>query len=707
MEFKLGEVLREAGLVTSEKMDQLLKEQEKSGKDIKDILRQEVSIDSLKSLLLYEVPLPFFKNRDKKEVRNVLIESGIISDRELSKALDATDDDQQLGELLVSKGIITSEQLERARAQETASGLPLWRVLLNLRMVSHSTIADLMKSRVGIGVSHAKEDLVIDVLLNTNLVSADDVDRARKRHEEDGTPIISALISNKAVSPEKVSATLEKVLDIPFIDLNKNPPNEEMAFVIPEHVIRMHKLLPIKMKNGKLVLGMVDPLDEIAIQKARLVTGFELIPTLILANDWDKHVGKLYTSRAIAGTGSELEKKLREGTRAGALSTDDVSAVQLASSIIDGAINARATDIHLEPQIPEMRVRYRIDGLLYDVMTIPKALELPLLSRIKLLSNMDITEKRRPQDGNFSMELRNRSFNFRSASIPTYLGEKLTIRFLDESRVLTGLRQLGWETEDLRKMEALIEMPHGMILVTGPIGSGKTTTLYAALNQTNILNRNIVTIEDPVEYRLAGINQIQVNPDIGLDFRTGLRALLRHDADIMMVGEVRDSETAKVATWAALTGQLVFCTLHAKDTASAVAMMGNLGVERFLLSSSLVGVVAQRLVRKLCDTCKTLVPPSESLRRFLGWDDDPALTIGKAVGCDACFHTGFRGRTGIFELMVINPDISRMIAGGASDEEIRAAAVKGGMQTLAMNGIRKLRDAVTTPEEVLREISLA
>ncbi|MBN1298020.1 Flp pilus assembly complex ATPase component TadA [bacterium] len=707
IEFKLGELLREAGLVTPEHMEQMLKQHDQSGIALKDILKKEVSLTSLKALMLYEVPIPFLKNRDKSQIKSVLLESGIITDQELTRALDdEVDSEDQLGELLLSKGYIHADQLDKARSEQKKTGLPLWRVLLNLRLVNHSIIADLMKSRIGRGVSKAKEDLIIEILLNGKLISPEIIEKAQSQALNDGSSIVSVLIKNKLISLDQASSTLEKILDIPFINLSKKPPDPEMAFVIPEHVIRMYKILPIASSKQGLLLGMVDPLDDIALQKVRLVTGQSVIPCLISSMDWEKTVTKLYSTRTPKGSVSEMERKLREGTRTGSLSNEDISAVQLASSIIDGAINASATDIHLEPQIPEMRVRYRIDGVLYDVMTVPKHLELPVVSRIKLLSGMDITEKRRPQDGHFSMELLDRVFNFRSASIPTCLGEKLTIRFLDEARVMTGLQQLGWEKEELDTIENLIKKPNGMILVTGPIGSGKTTTLYAALNQTNILNSNIITIEDPVEYRLAGINQIQVNPDIGLDFRSGLRSILRHDADIIMVGEVRDAETAIVATWAALTGQLVFCTLHTKDAVGAITMMANLGVEHYLIASSLIGVVAQRLVRKLCSHCKTFSPPSEALRKQLGWEDDPKVKIGVAVGCDKCFQTGYHGRTAIFEVLVIDHEISNLIAGNASDDTIRSIALHKGMRPLSLNGIKKIRDGVTTPEEVLREINL-
>ncbi len=706
-ELKLGEILRDAGLVSEKQMQKMLEEHRASGQSLGKILKREVSLDSLKTLMKYEVQIPFFKKRSKEDVKDVLLKSGIISDEELVQALDETEEnDRKLGELLVSKGYINSKQLQTAMAEQEKTGLPLWRVLLNLKMVTHSDISNLMKNRIGRGISRAKEELLIEVLLNAGLLKQEDLDKARLQQDSEGTSVINYLVEKKIISMDKIIENMKEILDISFVNLKKISPDPEMAYVIPEHIVRMYRILPIRVEGEKLLLGMVDPLDEVARQKAQMITGYFIKPCMISRSEWEKTIGRLFQSKATGGTVSEMEKMLRAGTRSGVLSTHDASAVQLASSIIDGAINARATDIHLEPQTTEMRVRYRIDGLLYDVMSVPKEMELPVISRLKLLSNMDITEKRKPQDGHFTMSIRHQTFNFRTASIPTYLGEKLTIRFLDESRVMTGLKQLGWDKDDLTRVKQLIKKPYGMILVTGPIGSGKTTTLYAALNYTNVLNKNIITIEDPVEYRLAGVNQVQVNPDIGLTFKQGLRAILRHDADIIMVGEVRDQETAKVATWAALTGQLVFCTLHTKDAAGAVTMLGNLGVEYFLIAGSLIGVIAQRLVRKLCPYCKKMVPPDPAICKQLGWDTNSSMRIGQAVGCDKCFNTGFIGRTGIFEVLEVDDEIRQLILSKAGDDAIREAALKNNMKSLMENGIKKIEQGETTPEEVLREIML-
>lgn len=386
---------------------------------------------------------------------------------------------------------------------------------------------------------------------------------------------------------------------------------------------------------------------------------------------------------------------------------ETATAVQLVNTILEGAVRAGATDIHIEPHTPRMRVRYRIDGLLFDVLTVPQALEMPIISRLKILADMNITERRLPQDGRIAIRLVDQEYNLRVATIPTVHGEKLVLRLLVKSNVLTGLKQLGLEPEDEQRLRSLIAKPQGMILVTGPIGSGKTTTLYAALNEVNVLTRNIITIEDPVEYQLVGINQLEVDTKIGLTFATGLRSILRQDADIMMVGEIRDIETATVAVRAALTGQQLFSTLHTIDTLSAITTLENFGIQPYLLSSALSGVVAQRLVRRICEACKQWYTPNPVVLRQLGLPTTAAeARFAYGVGCPACYHTGYRGRTGLFEILLIHETLRRLIMERASEQELKTVAIREGMNTLQQNGLKKILQGITTPQEVMREVYL-
>jgi type II secretory ATPase GspE/PulE/Tfp pilus assembly ATPase PilB-like protein len=386
---------------------------------------------------------------------------------------------------------------------------------------------------------------------------------------------------------------------------------------------------------------------------------------------------------------------------------DTATAVQVVKTIFEGAIQARATDIHIEPQMPRMRVRYRIDGMLFDVLSVPQPLETSIISRIKVLADMNITERRLPQDGRFSFYLDGQEYNMRVATIPTAYGEKLVLRLLIKSTVLTGLQQLGLEADDEQHLRSLIAKPQGMILVTGPIGSGKTTTLYAALHEVNILTNNIVTIEDPVEYQLTGINQVEVDTKIGLTFASGLRSILRQDADILMVGEIRDVETATVAVRAALTGQLLFSTLHTVDAPSAITTLENFGIQPYLIASALSGVVAQRLVRRICLACRRWYAPSPAVLHHLGLKTDQReWQFAYGTGCQACYYTGYLGRTGLFEILRVSETVRHMIIARASEHDLKTVAIQEGMHTLQQSGITKIIQGVTTPQEVMREVYL-
>jgi len=386
---------------------------------------------------------------------------------------------------------------------------------------------------------------------------------------------------------------------------------------------------------------------------------------------------------------------------------ETATAVQIVNTIFEEAIQARATDIHIEPQVPRMRVRYRIDGMLFDVLTVPQLLEPSIISRIKVLADMNITERRLPQDGRLSFRRREQEYNMRVATIPTAHGEKLVLRLLMESNVLTGLKQLGLEPDDEQRLRSLIAKPQGMILVTGPIGSGKTTSLYAALNEVNILTNNIVTIEDPIEYQLTGINQVEVDTKIGLTFASGLRSILRQDADILMVGEIRDVETATVAVRAALTGQQLFSTLHTVDAPSAITTLGNFGIQLYLIASALSGVVAQRLVRRICPECRRWYTPSAGVLHHLGLKpDQQEWQFAYGVGCETCYYTGYLGRTGLFEILRVSETLRHLITAQKSEQAIKAVAIQEGMHTLQHSGIAKIIQGVTTPQEVMREVYL-
>ena len=377
-----------------------------------------------------------------------------------------------------------------------------------------------------------------------------------------------------------------------------------------------------------------------------------------------------------------------------------VPVVKLVTTIIEGAVNSGATDIHLDPQEPEMRVRYRIDGVLHDVMSIPHDIESAVVSRIKILADIDITETRHPQDGHISMEVGDAEFDVRVATLPTYLGERVVLRLLDQSSVLAGIKDLGLEKDDEDKLFRIIDQPYGMILVTGPTGSGKTTTLYSCLNEMDVMTESIVTLEDPVEYQLSGINQVQIDPDIDRTFASVLRASLRQDIDVLLVGEIRDPETARIAIRAAMTGHLVLSTLHTNDAPEAISTLRNMDIPAYLVASALTAIVAQRLVRKICSECKTSYTPTKPLLRSLRLPET-TKKLYKGKGCAACYHTGYHGRTGIFEILEINEPVRKMIV----EEQSVASIVKSSkLKTMADRCRQKVKSGEVTAEEFLRVI---
>jgi type II secretory ATPase GspE/PulE/Tfp pilus assembly ATPase PilB-like protein len=400
----------------------------------------------------------------------------------------------------------------------------------------------------------------------------------------------------------------------------------------------------------------------------------------------------------------QMTKQIFTEIRTGQI-TDDTSVSKLIDTIMQAGINSRASDIHLEPQYPEMRIRFRIDGILHDIITVPKSVEAGVISRVKVLADMDITEHRRPQDGHISLKVNEKEYDLRVASSSTIAGEKVVIRILDKTGMLLGLDELGLADKDRQLFKALISRPYGIILVTGPTGSGKTTTLYAALGQIDALTKNVITIEDPVEYKLEGVNQIQVNPAANITFATGLRSILRQDPDVIMVGEIRDLDTATIAIQAALTGHLVFSTLHTNDAPSAVTRLIDMGIEPFLISSSVIAVIAQRLVRVVCPECKQAYTPDAALLKELGLSErKEKFVFSGGKGCHHCMQTAYRGRVGVFEVMKVTDKIRELILQKQPATKIKEIVIQEGMATLRDAAVEKVIQGISAPEEIKRVI---
>ncbi|MBT4820551.1 MAG: type II/IV secretion system protein, partial [Lentisphaerae bacterium] len=496
---------------------------------------------------------------------------------------------------------------------------------------------------------------------------------------------------------------------VPYVNLTLCEIAPDDARLLPEELSRNYCVIPTKKEADRLSVAMADPKEVSTIDDLSMLTGCEIAPLLAWRADIHDAINRFFPDGTVgkeesAEQASASVKDVREeGLDA---LVESASVTDLVASIVEGAIHAEATDIHLEPQTKDLRVRYRIDGMLYDVMTVPQSIQAPLISRVKILAKMDITQKRAPQDGHFAMLIGEREFDMRIATLPTSLGERLVIRLLNPANLFLGLKQLGLSQDAFEQVERLIHSPNGMILVTGPIGSGKTTTQYAALNQINILTDSIVTIEDPIEYELPGINQVQVDARTDCTFANILRAVLRQDVNKLLVGEIRDRETAAIAVRASVTGHLVFTTLHTRDAVGAITNLVNLDVPRFLIAGSVLAIVNQRLVRKICQNCKEEYSPEERVLRDLGYKGDipDDLIFARGRGCNACYHTGYRGRTGIFEVLSMTEEIRGLVRGNAPEADIMAAAMTAGGRSLLSDAMRKVKKQITSVDEVARTV---
>jgi type IV pilus assembly protein PilB len=546
-----------------------------------------------------------------------------------------------------------------------------------------------------------------EVLVESGLITEEQLGEAMELQKQSKERLGRVLIGMGVGSEKEIALAIARQLGIEFVDLDDIVPDETALLVLPEHLARRYQLIPLGSIDGKLRLGMVDPLDIVAIDDVRRQLRQEIEP-VVIAYDSFQRVLNQYPALddSIKAMIKDIKTDASEEMGLDSLRklVDEAPVVRLVNSIIVQALRQRASDIHIEAQETRVRVRYRIDGSLYNVMTPPRHIHPAIISRIKIMAEMDIAERRLPQDGRIQLKVENREIDLRVSTIPTVFGEKIVMRILDKSQTMVGIEKIGLIAENRQRFDSMLTKPYGIILLTGPTGSGKTTTLYTILNKLNSTDTNIVTIEDPVEYQMPGVNQVQVNPKAGLTFANGLRSFLRQDPDVIMVGEIRDEETARIAIHSALTGHLVLSTLHTNDAPGAVTRLVDMGIEPFLVASSLVGVIAQRLIRVLCDRCKQIyTPPAEVLHR-LGATmlaGDGQVPIYRPVGCEFCSKIGYKGRLGIFEIMVIDDAIKTLVTKRASISEIKEQAVKQGMWTLAEDGLEKVILGTTSPEEVL------
>ena len=554
-----------------------------------------------------------------------------------------------------------------------------------------------------------------ELLVKQGVISDEDLQSALKRQKLTGASMVKALTEEGLVSEDDLNRAVAATHGIEFISLKPDEVDLAAAHLVPERVVRRYNAIPVRMEGNRLFVAMESPLDLAARDEIALLTGYAVVPLATTRRELAQAVAHHF-SVAEATKQEIVDIRLQEiktggGEPRAAIQKEPVEGLQgavvrLVHSIISGAINARASDIHIEPQDPETRVRYRVDGILHDIMNIPKNVEQALVSRVKIQADLDISERRRPQDGHISVRDNTRDYDLRVSTVPTVSGEKVVMRILDKGSTSVKFEQMGLSAEDRQKLESLIAHPYGMILLTGPTGSGKTTTLYAVLrDRLNSTTRNIITIEDPVEYRLPGINQIQVDPSADMSFARGLRTILRQDPDIIMVGEIRDRETAEIAVHAALTGHLVFSTLHTNDAAGAVTRLTEMGVPPFLIASSVLGAVAQRLLRTICPDCKEqYVPNRAELAELPPELAEAGRKFSRGAGCQFCYQTGYRGRTGVFEILQVIERVRSLISTKQSSSQIKRAAVAEGMKTLHQRGLETVIEGVSTLAEVRRVI---
>ncbi len=643
---------------------------------------------------------------------------------------------QNGGERLVKEQVISKADLDKAREREKTSGTPWYRQLVQMKKVNFDAVNDVLNYEFHSKGTRSSHSNLGDLLVDTKTISKAQLKDALKAQKRSGRLLGEVLVDEGLVSGEDIAQALSVQYNMPYAELRGMPSKRDALDKVPESVAIQKEFIPISIVGDKLTVIVSGPQSPGRLKDIGVLLGLRLSPNMAAVDDMRAEIEARYSGKKTAPkskskkktapkaaatpkTKSKSTPKPKQEPEAMSEIVEEESfvsdshrfeeiareaqggtVVKLVSTILKGAVNSGATDVHLDPQEPEMRVRYRIDGTLHDVMSIPADIENAVISRVKILADVDITETRHPQDGHISMDFGDREFDIRVATLPTFLGERIVMRLLDQSSVLSGIYDLGLEPDDEKTLARVIEQPYGMILVTGPTGSGKTTTLYSCLNEKDVMTDSIVTLEDPVEYQLSGINQVQIDNEIELTFANVLRASLRQDIDVLLVGEIRDPETARIAVRASMTGHLVFSTLHTNDAPEAIATLGNMDIPTYLISNALTAIVAQRLVRTICPSCKKGYKPTKTLLKSLRLPET-TKKLYKGEGCDECYNTGYHGRTGIFEILEVTEAVRKMISEGKPLSAISKAAK---LKTMADRCRQKMKKGEVSAEEFLRVI---
>jgi type IV pilus assembly protein PilB len=555
-----------------------------------------------------------------------------------------------------------------------------------------------------------------ELLLRDQIISPEQLQRAQEESRKSGDRLGNALIKTGAIPEEDLTQFLSKQYGVPAVNLAEFDIDSEVIALVPKDVAIRHRVVPINRAGSSLIVAIADPSNILAIDDLKFVTGYNIEAVVASDVGISEAIERYYNRKAeldLTKVMNEIQDSVEVGSSTDGeinlvdleRAAEDAPVVKLCNHLLLSAIQKGASDIHVEPYEKSYRVRYRVDGVLHEEMSPPVKLKAALSSRLKIMAHLDIAERRLPQDGRIKLKVgEDKEMDFRVSVLPTLFGEKIVLRLLDKSNLQLDMTKLGFEPDQLADFKSAIECPYGMVLVTGPTGSGKTTTLYSALSELNTLSDNICTAEDPVEYNLPGINQVQMHEDIGLNFAAALRSFLRQDPDIIMIGEIRDFETAEIAIKAALTGHLVLSTLHTNDAPSTITRLLNMGVEPFLVTASVQLVQAQRLVRKICVGCKQPIPTPKDELKALGATDEEieTVTCQRGVGCQVCGGSGYKGRVALYEVMPFKDALKELVLQGAAAVEIKAEAIRQGMRTLRMSGVRKICEGVTSVEEIAR-----
>ena len=552
-----------------------------------------------------------------------------------------------------------------------------------------------------------------ELLVAAGAITEEELERGLALQKGTKDRLGTVLIANNIITEDELITALQMQLGIEFVDLTRVNIPTELAQTVPHSIARQYQVVPVRVVKDELFLAMADPLNFYAVEEARKAARKKIVPMVATAAAVERSIRVLYGSE---GAARAIEEMKREFAASGELYPDaafvsnrldedlvnSAPTIRLVNSILERAITERASDIHIEPREEDMQVRMRVDGRMRDILTVPKDLQGSVISRVKIMSGMDIAERRVPQDGRFNVRVKEKDIDLRVSTLPTVYGEKIVARLLDKSGGAVTPEAIGLEGENRQKFDQMLRLTNGVLLIVGPTGSGKTTTMYTMINKLNTREVNLITLEDPVEYNIGGVNQVQINERTGLTFASGLRAILRQDPDIIAVGEIRDGETAEIAMRAAITGHIVLSTVHTGDAVGAIERLEDIGVEPYLIGSALRGVISQRLVRRVCPRCRVGYEPTDEELADLGVKRRPGMKFWRGEGCPDCFNTGYHGRIAVFEMLPVNRQLRRLISSGATRDEIEDSLQGTGFTTLRDNVLRLVEDGTTSVEEALR-----